>query len=52
MVHKHQNYMCLYTRRLECQIVQDEALYKCILLLFEDPALEAQPRHEVAVGVG
>ena len=29
--------------------MQDEALYKCRLLLFEDPALEAQPRHEVAV---
>eukprot|EP00670_Eutreptiella_braarudii_P021423 CAMPEP_0174350502 /NCGR_PEP_ID=MMETSP0811_2-20130205/7615_1 /TAXON_ID=73025 ORGANISM="Eutreptiella gymnastica-like, Strain CCMP1594" /NCGR_SAMPLE_ID=MMETSP0811_2 /ASSEMBLY_ACC=CAM_ASM_000667 /LENGTH=46 /DNA_ID= /DNA_START= /DNA_END= /DNA_ORIENTATION= len=25
---------------------------KCRLLLIEDPALEAQPRHEVAVGVG
>ena len=25
---------------------------KCCLLLIEDPALEAQPRHEVAVGVG
>ena len=24
----------------------------CRLLLFEDPALEAEPRHEVAVGVG
>ena len=32
--------------------MQDEALYKCRLLLFEDPALEAQPRYEVAVGVG
>ena len=32
--------------------MQDEALYKRRLLLFEDPALEAQPRHEVAVGVG
>ena len=29
--------------------MQDEALYKCRLLLFEDPALEARPRHEVAV---
>ena len=26
------------------QIVQDEALYKCRLLIFEDPALEAQRR--------
>ena len=32
--------------------MQDGALYKCRLLLFEDPALEAQPRHEVAVRVG
>ena len=32
--------------------MQDEALYKCRLMLFEDPALEAQPRYEVAVGVG
>ena len=32
--------------------MQDEGLHKCRLLLFEDPALEAQPRHEVAVGVG
>ena len=32
--------------------MQDEALYECRLLLFEDPTLEAQPRHEVAVGVG
>ena len=32
--------------------MQDEALYKCRLLLFEDPALEALPRHEVADGVG
>ena len=31
--------------------MQDEALYKCRLLLIEDPALEAQPEHEVAVGV-
>ena len=66
MVHKHQNHMCLYTQCalnvlevvpsnrpcFEHQIVQDEALYKCHLLLFEDPALEAQPWHEVAVGVG
>ena len=29
--------------------MQDEALYKCRLLLLEDTALEAQPRHEVAV---
>ena len=36
----------------EHEMVQDEALNKCGLLLFEDPALEAQPRHEVAVGVG
>ena len=33
-------------------MVQDEALYKFCLLLFEDPTLKAQPRHEVAVGVG
>ena len=32
--------------------MQDEARYKYCLLLFEDPALEAQPSHEVAVGVG
>ena len=32
--------------------MQHEVLYKCRLLLFEDPALEAQPRHEVAVSVG
>ena len=32
--------------------MQDEALYKCRLLLFEDPGLEALPRHEVADGVG
>ena len=32
--------------------MQDEALYKCRLLLFEDPALEAQPGHQVAVRVG
>ena len=34
--------------------MQDEALYKCrfLLWLFEDLVLEAQPRHEVAVGVG
>ena len=32
--------------------MQDEALYECHLLLSEDPALEAQARHEVAVGVG
>ena len=31
---------------------QDEACKKCRLLLFEDPTLEAQPRHQVAVGVG
>ena len=36
----------------ERQIVQDEALYKCRLLHFEDPALESRPWHEVAVGVG
>ena len=29
-----------------------KALYKCRLLLIEDPTLEAQPQHEVAVGVG
>ena len=33
-------------------MVQDEALYKCRLLLFEDCALEAQPWHEVAFDVG
>ena len=33
MVHKHQN----HTQRLEHQIVQDDALFKCRLLLFEDP---------------
>ena len=32
--------------------MQDEALYECYFLLFEDPALEAEPRHEVAVRVG
>ena len=32
--------------------MQDEVLYKCCLLLIEDPALKAQPWHEVAVGVG
>ena len=32
--------------------MQDEALYKCCLSLLEDPALEAQPWHEVAVGAG
>ena len=32
--------------------MQDKALYKCGLLLFEDPALEAQSRHKVAVRVG
>ena len=52
MVHKHQNHMCLYTHRLERQIVQHEALDKCCLLFFEDLALEAEPQHEVAVGVG
>ena len=31
--------------------MQDKALYKCRLLLFEYPALQAPPRHEVAVGV-
>ena len=31
-------------------MVQDEALYKCRLLLFEDPSLEAQPRHVVPKG--
>ena len=30
--------------------MQDEALYKCCLLLFEDPALEAQPRRVVPKG--
>ena len=29
--------------------MQHEALDKCRLLLFEDPALEAPPRHEVVV---
>ena len=52
MVHKHHNHMCFYTQHFEPQIVQDEVLYKCCLLLFEDPALEAQPRHKVAVDVG
>ena len=33
-------------------MVQDGALYKCHLLLIEDLALEAQPRHKVADGVG
>ena len=33
-------------------MVQDGALYKCPLLLFEDPALETPRLHEVAVGVG
>ena len=32
--------------------MQDEALLQCGLWLFDDPALEAQPRHEVAVRVG
>ena len=32
--------------------MQDEALYKCRLLLFEDPVAEAQTRHKVAVRVG
>ena len=36
----------------ERRIVQHGALYKCRLLLFDDPALEDQPRHEVAVTVG
>ena len=27
--------------------MQDKARYKCRLLLFEDPALEAQPRRVV-----
>ena len=31
-----------HNRHLECQIVQDEALYICRLLFFEDPALKAQ----------
>ena len=30
--------------------MQDEALYKCRLLLFEDPAPEAQTRHVVPKG--
>ena len=30
--------------------MQDEALYKCRLLLFEDLALEAQPRRVVPKG--
>ena len=29
--------------------MQDEALYKCRLLLSENPALAAQPRHKLAV---
>ena len=41
MVHKHQNHICLYTHRLVRQIVQDEALSKCRLLLIQDPTLEA-----------
>ena len=32
--------------------MQGGALYNRLVLPFEDPALEAQPRHEVAVGVG
>ena len=32
--------------------MQDEVLYNCRLLLFEDHTLAAQPRHEVAVCVG
>ena len=44
--------MCLYTHHLELQILQDEAVSKCRLMLFEDPALKAQPRHEVAASVG
>ena len=32
--------------------MQDEALYKCCLLLFDCHALEDGPRHEVGVGVG
>ena len=30
--------------------MQDEALYKCRLLLFNNPALEAQPKHVVPKG--
>ena len=30
--------------------MQDGALYKCRLLLFEDPILEAQPRRVVPKG--
>ena len=33
-------------------MVQDEALNKSRLLLFEHPALEAEPQHEVARGMG
>ena len=33
--------------------MQDEALYKSVVhCFFEDPALEAHPWHEIAVGVG
>ena len=32
--------------------MQHGPLYKCRLLLLEDPAVEAQPRHRVAVHVG
>ena len=31
-MHKHQNHMCLCAHRLECHIVQDEALYKMLFL--------------------
>ena len=38
------------TACFERHSVQDEALYKCHLLLFEDPALEAQSRRVVPKG--
>ena len=44
MVHKHPNHMCLYTQRLQRQIVQDDAPYKPPLLIFEHPTLKLSPR--------
>ena len=50
MCHRVKGVELLFPLFFEHEIVQDEALYKCRLLLFEDPTLEAQPRCVVPEG--